>query len=104
MASWYGIPTFFWKGVSIVITMSDLEPCTMWSRANLANWENEKIMAKTLGKKRFLKSLLLFLCTLPEKEKNSRADLAWTLETASYVNQREEALRLSLLRMYFNLA
>lgn len=52
------------------------------------------------GKEVFKITVALY--TLTQKE--NRADLVWTLERAFYVNSREEALRLFLLRMYFNLA
>lgn len=75
----------------------------MWNRANLANWGNgKKNHGQNFGGEKEVFKITVALYTLTQKE--NRADLVWTLERAFYVNSREEALRLFLLRMYFNLA
>lgn len=57
-------------------------PCG--AERQVANWENgkENNHDQNFGKRRFLKSLLPFVCTL----KLSRAGLVWTLKRASCVN------------------
>lgn len=101
MAFWHVLPTLFWRGVSIDITISDLELCTIRSTANLANWENLKSHGAKLWKKEVLK-IIVALCFYTYRKKR-KEKLGLDLGRASYVNYRDEALRLSLLRMYFNL-
>lgn len=75
MAFWHGLPKYFWRGVSIVITISDLELGTIRSTANLANWENEKSHGQNFGKRRLSKSSLPFVSTLAEKTQKLGLDL-----------------------------
>lgn len=77
----------------------------MWNShfSKLGKW-GKKSWPQLWEKEVFKIVVALCLYTSTKRRRPSRADLVWALERASYVNSMEEALRLSLLRMYFNLA
>lgn len=77
----------------------------MWNShfSKLGKW-GKKSWPQLWEKEVFKIVVALCLYTFTKRRRPSRADLVWALERASYVNSMEEALRLSLLRMYFNLA